>query len=257
MFLIHNALGEDAKIFDASEEPSASSLFNKIGKYQEDEEISIDTFVRNEFAAIKENYPEIIERINQFPNRIKTAKFFEEENTLVLRKKGTSIFPLVTDKDKNIEQKTFEEIISLVKCNIETPAQPLSKAFWKNYEEAKNYAPKSRRASPQISIEQQALNSLKTLSKKYKEQLNSAQLEFITTLIQDLKNYKTLPTYTLRRLVLANESKKGVKTAIESIEEVRHRLGNNYLEVILKRVQNLEEDVIISVENQIKKEDLI
>lgn len=34
-------------------------------------------------------------------------------------------------------------------------------------------------------------------------------------------------------------------------------LGNNYLETILKRVQNLEEDVIISVENQIKKEGLV
>ncbi|WP_375560654.1 helicase-related protein [Bernardetia sp. OM2101] len=257
MFLIHNALGEDAKIFDASEEPSASSLFSKIGKYQEDEEISIDTFVRNEFAAIKENYPEVLERINSFPNRIKTAKFFEEENTLVLRKKGTSIFPLVIDKDKNIERKTFKDIVSLVKCDFETPAQPLSKAFWKNYEEAKNYAPKSRRASPQISLEQQALNSLKTLSKKYREQLNSAQLEFITTLIQDLRKYKTLPTYTLRRLVLANESKKAVKATIESIEEVRRRLGNNYLEIILRQVQNLEEDIIISVENQMKKEDLI
>jgi superfamily II DNA or RNA helicase len=257
MFLIHNALGEDAKIFDASEEPSASSLFSKIGKYQEDDEISIDTFVRNEFAAIKENYPEVLERINQFPNRIKTAKFFEEENTLVLRKKGTSIFPLVIDKDKNIEQKNFEDIISLVRCDIETPAQPLSKAFWGNYEEAKNYAPKSKRASPQISLEQQALNSLKTLLKKHKEQLNSAQLEFIHTLIQDLRKYKTLPTYTLRRLVLANDSKKSVKTTIESIEEVRRRLGNNYLEIILKRVQNLEEDVIISVENQVKLNDLI
>ncbi len=257
MFLIHNALGEDAKIFDASEEPSASSLFNKIGKYQEDEEISIDTFVRNEFATIKENYPEVLERINNFPNRIKTAKFFEEENTLVLRKKGTSIFPLVVDKDKNTERKTFEQIIPLVKCTIETPAQPLSKAFWKNYEEAKNYAPKSRRPSPQISIEQQALNSLKTLSKKYKEKLNSAQLEFISTLIQDLRNYKTLPTYTLRRFVLANDSQKSVKTTIESIEEVRRRLGNNYLEIILSRAQNLEQDIIISVENQMKKERLI
>jgi superfamily II DNA or RNA helicase len=261
MFLIHNALGEDAKIFDASEEPSASSLFSKIGKYQEDEEISIDTFVRNEFAAIKENYPEIIERINKFPNRIKTAKFFEEENTLVLRKKGTSIFPLLiykdNGKDKNIERKTFQEIIPLVKCDTQTPAQLLSKAFWKNYEEAKNYAPKSRRASPQISIEQQALNSLKTLSKKHKEELNLAQLEFITTLIQDLKNYKTLSTYTLRRLILANESKKGVKITIENIEEVRRRLGNNYLEIILKRVQNLEEDVIISVENQVKRNSLL
>lgn len=257
MFLIHNALGEDAKIFDASEEPSASSLFSKIGKYQEDEEISIDTFVRNEFAAIKENYPEVLERINNFPNRIKTAKFFEEENTLVLRKKGTSIFPLVIDKDKNIERKTFEDIVSLVKCDFETPAQPLSKAFWKNYEEAKTYAPKSRKASPQISIEQQALNSLKTLSKKYKEELNSAQLEFINTLIQDLKNYKTLPTYTLRRLVLANDNKAGIKKTIASIEEVRRRLGNNYLEIILKRVQNLEEDIIISVENQVKPNVLI
>jgi len=47
------------------------------------------------------------------------------------------------------------------------------------------------------------------------------------------------------------------KNTIESIEEVRRRLGNNYLEIILKRVQNLEEDIIISVENQIVSHNLL
>ena len=50
MFLIHNALGEDSKIFDADEVPSASGLFSKINENPEEaEHISIETNIRNKY----------------------------------------------------------------------------------------------------------------------------------------------------------------------------------------------------------------
>lgn len=69
---------------------------------------------------------------------------------------------------------------------------------------------------------------------------------------KSLGECRTLPTYTLHSFILISETPKGIKNTIENIEEVCLRLGNNYLEVILKRVQNLKEDVIISIENQVK-----
>ena len=74
MFLIHNVLGEDAKIFDADEKPEASKLFEKIqANYEDFEELSITTKIRNIYFEICEKYPEVIEKISLLPPRIKSS----------------------------------------------------------------------------------------------------------------------------------------------------------------------------------------
>nr|MBS9780587.1 DEAD/DEAH box helicase family protein [Moraxellaceae bacterium] len=73
MALIHNALGEDAKIFADDEAPSASQLFEKLGEISESEEAqeSLQTVIRNEYFQIDEQTKQ---RIAELPNRVKTAK---------------------------------------------------------------------------------------------------------------------------------------------------------------------------------------
>jgi len=64
MFLIHNALGEDSKIFDPDEEPSPAKLFNKVNENPDsDGEQSINTMVRNKYHEIETAHPEIIKKI--------------------------------------------------------------------------------------------------------------------------------------------------------------------------------------------------
>ena len=88
MFLIHSALGEDSKIFDADEEPTPSGLFSKISTNpEENDELSISTIIRNDYNEIVESHPEVIKKISDLPNRVKTAKEFEENN-FVLKKDG-------------------------------------------------------------------------------------------------------------------------------------------------------------------------
>ncbi|MGB4425907.1 MAG: helicase-related protein, partial [Limnochordia bacterium] len=75
MFLIHNTLGEDAKIFAPEEIPSPAELFRRINRNpEEEEEESLLTTVRKEFHSIKEKYPELVSGLADFPARVKTAK---------------------------------------------------------------------------------------------------------------------------------------------------------------------------------------
>lgn len=255
MFLIHNALGEDSKIFNADEEPTASGLFNKINSNpEENEELSIDTKVRNEFAKIQKEYPEIIERISELPTRTKTAKSFKTNNTIVLRKKGMALFSLFTnyenDKYKVIE-KNFDELFDFVKCSYEEKRLNLSNQFWKAYEKSKQFKPQYKSGSKTLSLEQKAINSLKSLLKQKREELNQKLISFIDTLLLDIKKYKTLPKYTLRKLILPKKIKKeSYAELIKNIEKIKRKLGSNYLEIILNRSSKINDDIIIAVENR-------
>ncbi len=252
MFLIHNALGEDAKIFDADEEPSASGLFVKINTNPEsDDELSIATVVRNEFSAILNNHPEIIDKISQLPNRTKTAKLFNENNTVVLRKKGMALFSIIhnydTDKPK---EETFADLLKNVKCDFEEKRLPLTKEFWKSYEEIKEYKPKYKSGSSELALENLATNALKSLLKEKRKEIDQDLISFIDTLLKDVKRYKTLPKYTLRKLTLSEKKKTNpYDDLITNIIELKRKLGNDYLDIILKRNSDINEDVIIAVGN--------
>ena len=262
MFLIHNALGEDSKIFDPDEEPTASGLFKKINTNPEEEEdLNIFTIVRNEFNKIKEVHPEVIERIKELPNRTKTAKQYSENNTVVFRKKGMALFSLVANYEggkSKISEKNFQELFDFVKCSFDEKRLPLSKQFWKSYEKIKEYKPQYKSGSSELSIEKKASNSLKSLLKQKRDELNQTHISFIDTLLKDIKRYKTLSTNTLRKLVLPDKtSKEPYAELIQNIENLRRRIGSDYLEIILNRATNIEDDIIISVENRIKEGSVI
>ncbi len=257
MFLIHNALGEDAKIFTPDEEPTASGLFQKINSNpEEDEEINIVTFVRNEFNKIKKEHPEVIARINELPNRTKTAKLFSENNTVVFIKKGMALFSLLAKYESNkikILEKTFEDLQNFVKCSFDEKRLPLSKQFWKSYEKIKIYKPQYKSSSSELSIEKKAVNSLKTLMKQKRNDLEQSDVSFIDTLLKDIKRYKTLSTNTLRKLVLPeSKNKETYNELVKNIRELRRRIGSDYLENVIKRIKNIEDDIIIAIENKQK-----
>jgi superfamily II DNA or RNA helicase len=258
MFLIHNALGEDAKILAPDEVPTASGLFKKINiNPEEEEDLNIVTIVRNEFNEIRESHPEVIERINQLPNRTKTAKLFDENNIVVFRRKGMALFSLIArseGKKIKIEEKPFEELLDFVKCPYDENKLPLSKRFWTAYEKLKDYKPQYRSMSSEISIEKKALNSLHSLLERESAELSQENIAFIGTLLKDIKRYKTLSTNTLRSLILPEETGNNdpYKQLIKNIEDLRKRIGSDYLDLILKRVSNIESDIIIAVENRSK-----
>ncbi|MCF6296049.1 MAG: SNF2-related protein, partial [Flavobacteriaceae bacterium] len=254
MFLIHSALGEDSKIFDADEEPTPSGLFSKISTNpEENDELSTSTIIRNDYNKIVESHPEVIKKINGLPNRVKTAKLYIDNNVVVLRKKGMALFSIVhqyeNEKPNNKpKEKTFEELIDYVKCTPEEKRQPLNSKFWKSYEEIKAFKPKYKSGRSELALENKANIALKTLLKEKRDDLDQELVAFMDTLLKDIKKYKTLPKFTLRQLKLST-NENSFDELIVNIKDLRRRLGDDYLDVILSRTGNVENDVIIAVGN--------
>lgn len=255
MFLIHSALGEDSKIFDADEEPTPSGLFNKISTNpEENDELSTSTIIRNDYNEIVASHPDVIKKISDLPNRVKTAKQYKENNVVVLRKKGMALFSIIHQYQKEKpedkpSEKTFEELIEFVKCKPEELRLPLNSAFWNSYEEIKAFKPKYKSGRSELALENQAIIALKTLLRKKRDDLDQELVSFIDTLLKDIKKYKTLPKYTLRHLKLSTK-KNSFDILITNIKDLRRRLGDDYLNVILSRIDDIENDVIIAVGNK-------
>src|SRR5690606_8013754 len=134
MFLIHNSLGEDSKIFNADEEPTPAGLFNKINESpDDDDELNISTWIRNEYARVVEEHPEIIEFISGLPPRVKTAKRYAQNEINVIRRKGLSIFAqqVINPDGENIVVSSllFEELIPSLQCEFDEERLELSRSF--------------------------------------------------------------------------------------------------------------------------------
>ena len=70
---------------------------------------------------------------------------------------------------------------------------------------------------------------------------------FLKSLREDMAEYKTLPTNTLRRI---SEIGTKVEKAKKTFSSLRTELGTDYLEQLKARIGELNEEVIIAVENQ-------
>ncbi|MCH6198618.1 SNF2-related protein [Aquiflexum sp. LQ15W] len=257
MFLIHNALGEDAKIFDPEEEPSASGLYEKINSDPEaDAELSTVTSIRNAYNQIKEQHPELIEKISHLPNRIKTAKLYHENNVLVLKRKGMALFSLsgrLENGKVEVDEILFEQLLEKVKCSEETARQHLSTRFWQVYDEMKDFKKTFRksRSKSEIDLDVKASNSLKSLLRDHEIQITQDLKDFINTIITDLRKYKTFSKFGLRQFILesSNPRKKDKEAVLEAVKIVRRKRGSDYLDIVMERTQHLEDAVVIAVEN--------
>jgi hypothetical protein len=79
----------------------------------------------------------------------------------------------------------------------------------------------------------------------YKDQLD-AYLPFIRTLVLDLREFKTLPKFTLRRLTsveLKPNAPQVLKNFKAELELVRGYLGDDYLQIIQQRLGELKSEV--------------
>lgn len=257
MFMIHNALGEDSRIFDPEEEPTASGLYKKINENPEDEdEVNTITQVRNAYNEILEKHPEVIDSIEKLPARVKSAKTFEASNVNVLRKKGLSLFAQQGNTENaEVVSITFENLLDFVKCDFGTPRLALSESFWPIYENIKTHKEVVRSANNELAIETKAHDNLK-VSLKVIDPSQENDIKFIKTIIKDIKHYYSLPKYTLRRLAFEklnpNSSQKNWKHFFKELDYIKKRYGADYLERILEKVKDQKEEIIIAVENQKK-----
>ncbi len=257
MFLIHNALGEDSKIFDPNEEPTPAMLFNKVNENPEaDGEHSVGTQIRNKYFEIQQNHPEVIKKIADLPARVKSGKQFSQNQVCVLRKKGLGLFThLISDTNADkleVREVTFEEFLHLVECKFDTPQLMLSPKFWKAYNEVKYFKTAKKKGLPAKSLESKAFENLKC-SLKLLNHADDDLINFIKVLITDIDNYKTLSDRTLGRLARNPLNIKSPESEIKTFKNevlwIKHNLGADYLDRILKRIEHQRNEIVIAVEN--------
>lgn len=256
MFLIHTTLGEDAKIFDVDETPTPAELFKRVNQNPEEEdEESTLTRVRRLYHEISRSHPDVLARVEQLPARVKTAKAASNNQLVVFRRKGLGLFIQCIDdtheRQHEVRSPLLDEALSWIECPPDEPRIPLSDNFWPSYEAVKSYHEVTRIPKGDNSLEVRALNNLQSALRFYKGELE-ANLPFIRTLITDLRDYKTLPKFTLRRLTsvdLQPDTDKALSMFRSELDLVRGYLGDDYLEIIKRRLGTLKSEVIIAVEN--------
>lgn len=255
MFLIHNTLGEDAKIFDIDEEPTPAKLYNRIQQNPDKlEEESFYTTALKEIIKIKENHPDLIAALDKFPPRVKVAKKSDQRELLVFIKKGRLYIhgAKYSDDGKHaLFQTTFEEAFEKISCKPDEKRLELSEKFWGVYENIKIF--RDYRVGPmsEQSLEQQAINNLRTFIYHRHEGEIMEVKDFLRVLLEDVTDYGTLSDYTLRRIAnLEGGTKEKLKISLQEIRALKDELGADYLEKEKARQRDLTKEIIVAIENQ-------
>jgi len=258
MYLIHNTLGEDSKIFDAEEEPTPAGLFSKLQENPEKlEEESFLTKIARLYTELESKYPELMKGIQDIPTRVKVAKAHAENELTVFIRKGRMHARHLSrsiEGELQVAGIPIEEVIPKIACEESTLRIPFSDTFWADYKEVKKWEPQTVNL-PEVSVEARASNMLNTLLQTEREELVSHK-EFLRMLREDVTDYGTLSMYTLRRL--ANLEDDYVKNTNDSwhnlivaIVDLKNELGERYLDSEKERVKKTKQEVIIAIENQI------
>jgi len=254
MFLIHNTLGEDAKIFDIDEEPTASGLYERIQQNPDEiEQESFYTKALRRYLEIEKENPKLIEDLKNYPNRIKVAKRADENELLIFFKKGRLYIHALrydAEKDNQIYQPTFEEVFDKIACDKDEEKLSLSKDFWDWYEKAKKFREHRPMPISEQTLEQKALNNINTFLRNPWEDL-MPYMDFLRTLREDIIDYGTLSDYTLRRIAnLENSDNNKCKKAVSEISSLMKELGQDYLQKEKDRQKELSKEIIIAIENR-------
>ncbi|MCM8756636.1 MAG: DEAD/DEAH box helicase, partial [Candidatus Omnitrophica bacterium] len=256
MFLIHNTLGEDAKIFDIDEEPTPAKLYERIQQNPDKlEEVSFYTKALNTFLKIKETDPHLISSLDKFPLRLKVAKKSNEDELFVFIKKNRLYIQGAkynTDKPQ-IYPLTFEEIFDKISCPPEEKRLELSEKFWEVYEKIKSFKGFKSVPLSEQSLEQKAINNLKTFIYHINREEVFKVKGFLKTLLEDILDYGTLSDYTLRRIAnleTQDQDEEKLKKSLKEINALKEELGEDYLEKEKGRQKELTKEIIVAIENQ-------
>ncbi len=254
MFMIHQILGEDARIFDVDEEPSPAELFAKVQTNPYDlEKESLYTRLKKLMRQWEEEYPDRVKALDTMPIRIKTAKAYSSDSLVLFIRKGKlfSVSPDFTDENKQFIPLPIEDALLRIECTPETMQLPLSKSFWENYAMLKEEAVKFSIKQSQQSNSAKAFNFLSSLLEQEISELVPWQ-PFLIMLRDDIENYGTLPEYTLKSICdWENGGKPDYNVIAKELEKLSKILGKNYLNKVKDSLKAYEQQVIVAIENQL------
>lgn len=208
MAMIYKILGEDAQVLtEEDDNPQPSQLFEKINADPEDsEEVSPLTRIKLEWQRIQKESPDVADRVNNLPNRIKSASAAKEEaqvGTYVLKKKEDLLWCVFQNESGERALIHAIDFADRMRCSINEKALSISKDFWEKYKvlseidpkaiehESGNYIPKNDLYAKANRVVAEALSVSIPKSEIY---------DFLMLLQDDLQNWRTIPKYDLKIL---------------------------------------------------------
>ena len=255
MFLIHNILGEDSKIFSPEEEPCQANLHKKLSQNPDlMEEESFYTRMKGIYSEMLENDPEIIESFENIANKVKTAKKYNKNEILVLIKK-LGLYIKYKDLDNNTKEEvySFEDMFENIKCNKNTARLEFSDNAWNEYQKLKKIKP-ARKDNPKgNSNEKQALTKLRLLKQDNYELKSLTQDNYdlgkhkklIDALIKDIEEFGTLTNNVFKKIAAATPQE-----LMEYFNELYQRLGGETYINLIENPKEIMPEIIIAIENQ-------
>lgn len=252
MFMIHNILGEDSKIFHLDEKPSPAALFEKLRQDPDEEAENFETKIVNQFRAIKEQYPELIKKIENYPSKLKVAKTYQEKSLVVFTKRQ-QLYIQKTVKDERNKIFTqgipLEEIYNEIYCDDpKLKSLPLSANFWEMYTKTKEFKERIFATGSQLSIEVRTTNLLNEIINDTDGDVKLKEMAEI--LLEDINDYGTIALPTMRRIVKLKTENSPEKRLSEFKDIITDLGGIHYLEKIKEKIKDTKKEIIIAIENQ-------
>jgi superfamily II DNA or RNA helicase len=129
---IHETIGEDAAILDPSEQLNQEAMYTiytqgDISRYEEDD---VDEFIDLHEAEeivrqLREDQPELYRRILDLRDGIRCGRQAGQSGTVIFCRAGRYRQLFLVDQEGEIVTRDGARILSLLKCDPETPAEPL------------------------------------------------------------------------------------------------------------------------------------
>lgn len=251
MAMIHKILGEDAQVLAADEDnPKPSRLYEMVNADPEDaDEMSPLTQIKLEWANIQKDHPEIAERVNSLPNRIKSASAAKEDADVgfyVLKKKGSLLWSVFQNEAGERKLIHAIDLAMRLKCKVNEEALPINKEFWGTYKELSELDPKS---IEQGNASTMPKNDAYAKAKKVVvEALSLATpgseiYEFLQIIQDDLDNWRTIPRYDLK--IIANCEGNDPSLLYEKLGYLREMLQKSKDNRRAQREESKKEDEVV------------
>ena len=133
---IHDTIGEDAAILDPTEQLNEDAMYTiyaqgEIGRYEEDD---VDEYVDlNEaeeiIRQVREDQPELYQRIAGLRDGIRCGRQALQPGSFVFCRAGRYRQLYLLDESGDVISRDVPQILGLLKCDPDTPAEPLPDGY--------------------------------------------------------------------------------------------------------------------------------
>lgn len=260
----HNVLGEDFKYLSEQEVIKSHNLFgkhfyNKINDISELDEgnITSDLEFLTELREIRDNSPEIFEKVKNLPKKSTSGMYQKniEEGVLTFFRKGSLKKFILSSKNNDVKELTLFEAIDIVRANEQTPRVKMSNNFYEYLESNKNEFNKLMNLNNQIRLtqikrnsnEKKVLNLLKAIEKMRMKEVNE---KLVKQLIELWEN-GALP-FSLAKEIL--KETKGMTNPIRAFEVILKVIPEQYYKEEKKYIEAKADKTEIILSSYVLKE---